>query len=60
MDSICRKHSERQVCANKVDCDDTSRNAASSQGLNYFPLIQRVLDTTTCSKLYFLKLEQVW
>ena len=41
----------QQTCANSLDPEETSQNAAAYQDLHYLPLIQQFLDTTSASKL---------
>ena len=52
---IYRMISDRQVCANSVDPDETSQNATSHQVLHCLPFIQRFLDITSGRKLFLFK-----
>ena len=49
--SIYPIYSDRQVCANSVDPEQTPQNAASDQGLHFLPLIQWFLDIPKGSKV---------
>ena len=49
--SIYPEYSDRQVCANSVDPDQTPQNAASDLVLNCLPFIQKFLDIPKGSKV---------